>query len=144
MQPIKFELIPSWYLTLIFLLLHSGAIAIVLWIVPLNVFKISLLVLCCGSLFYALRSLFNATAILRFWLESDHSWSLQQRNGQIFVATLCGDSLCTEYFVLLNFKRDSKKFRRSIMILPDAMTSDDFRQLRISLLTMRSFHAAHS
>lgn len=136
MPPIKFELKSSWYLTILFLLLHAGAIAIIFWVIPQNLVKLLLMTLCIASLIYILRQQamhLNAKSIVKFWQDSDHNWNLQQRNGQITLAKLRGDSICTLYFVLLNFNEDSKKFRRSVMIFPDAMNYNDFRHLRVCL-----------
>lgn len=132
----KFELKSSWYLALLYFFLHFGAIYMVLWIIPQNFLKLILVLICMGSLLFIYRQQvlrLNAKSIVKFWQDSDRNWNFQQRNGKIILAKLQGDSINTLYFVLLNFKEESKRLRRSVMIFSDAMKQDDFRKLRSCL-----------
>lgn len=136
MTQIKFELKFSWYLTVFYLILHGGAIAIIFWIINQNFLKLILVTLCFTSLIFIFRQQamrLNSKSIVKFWQDSERNWHFEQRNGQIALAQLRGDSICTLYFVLLNFKEESKKLTRSVMIFPDAMYPDDFRRLRVCL-----------
>ncbi len=134
----KFVLKPSKYLVTIYLLIHLGAIAILL-LLPLAIWiKLLLFTFCVASLTFNLRQQalrLSARSIVNFWQTSSGLWSLQDRQGRILSANLQGDSICTLYFVLLNF-RLSRWQRRSVIILPDAIHQDDLRRLRV-LLRMR-------
>jgi len=128
-----YELNFSWRLALIFSLQHIGAIIIAL-LVPLALWlKCLVLLLCCGSAVIVWRRYRSQPAIVRFRQDDGGDWWIVDWQGQVKTAKLLGNSICSCYFVLLNFKEKGKKRRISAMIMSDAMAPDAFRRLRVHL-----------
>jgi len=73
-------------------------------------------------------------SVIEFWQQSSGCWQLRNNLGEVNLLNLAGDSVCTRYFVLLNFISLSKKKRKiSLVLLPDSLSPKDFRQLRRQL-----------
>jgi len=136
MHQSRIELNKSYYLIALLGLLHLGAISIVL-LLSLNIWlKIALIGLCLVSLIKTVCQhalLLGNQAIVQIWQEADKNWLLQNQQGVVKKVTLCGDSVCIPYFVLLNYKDMLNKKRGAVVILPDALTHDEFRCLRVAL-----------
>lgn len=133
---IRFELKPSAILAALLLILHGGAIIILFWISWPFWIKSSLILICIGDFILQWQRharLSNKSSVTHFWLESNGTWNLQYQDGKVAMGVLQGDSVCTVYFVLLNFKIENKRWRTSIIILPDAMHKDNLRRLRVLL-----------
>lgn len=136
MQSPKFSLRSSRIHTALVLFFYLGAIA-VLFIIPWWA-SLILSILCLIHLVFILNTkVFHRSkkSIIRFWHAADDCWVLEDRAGHIYYAKLANNSICTLYFALLNFHDKTRKlcFRASILILPDSLASDEFRQLRVGL-----------
>lgn len=138
--PIKFEVKSSWWLTIIYLFIHLGAMVVLFFLaLPLPI-QGAMLGLCVLSLVFCLyRQAWRLSkqSIVKFWYTGERHWNLQDRQGQELSARLKGDSICTLHFVLLNFSIKSRWRSCSVIILPDAMQPDDLRRLRVLLNTSR-------
>lgn len=138
MQPLKFSLKSSRFHAALVLFFYLGAIA-VLFVLSLPWWMLLVLnALCLISLVFTLyKQVFHLSekSIIRFWHAADDCWALEDRMGHIHYAKLASDSICTLYFVLLNFRDQARKLhsRISIVILPDSLSKDEFRQLRVCL-----------
>lgn len=131
----QFELQFSFCSLLFFVFIHLGAIVVIAFLIMSLLIKILLIILVLISLifvisFHVIRCL--PFAIVKFKSQEKNIWVLQNKRGHIFEAVLRGNSICTVYFVLLNFKVSASKFF-SVIIFPDSMGGDDFRKLRIQL-----------
>ena len=73
-----------------------------------------------------------AQSCVAFRLESENGITLIQRNGRHVTGTLAAGGVVAPLLVLLNIKQDGLG-RRSLVLLPDSMSRDAFRRLRVAL-----------
>lgn len=59
--------------------------------------------------------------------------SLALRDGNKLEGTISGDSLVTPWLTVLNFLPQDSRFAHSVVILPDSLDAESFRQLRVWL-----------
>lgn len=134
-----YRLRSSYYLAILFLIIHGGAIAFLCFL-PWPWWTRLLLTLACLMsliiLFCQHILLNNPHSIIGFWQKSG-CWQLKDNRGEIKQFTLAEDSICTRYFILLNFRLlTKKKTKISLIILPDSLRPNEFRQLRRQLYHM--------
>lgn len=121
------------------MLAHLGAIVCILFSnlpgwsmgVAISVCLLSLLLL-----LQRYVTLKNSNAIVKIWCESSEEWCLLNRSGKLLRASLRGNSVVTNYFVLLNFKVAGKRCGISVPIFFDSLDKTLFRRLRVMLVTM--------
>jgi hypothetical protein len=145
-SPPNIALKPSWIWSVFLLLMHIGAVFCILFLAIPNLIKILLVLFCILSFSYWFRQqviLKNKNSIVKLWQERDGEWSLLNYAGQTLRAQLRGDSVVTRYWVLLNFNLIEKRKRISVMLCPDALPTNTFRQLRVWLLHS-GFSTRHS
>ena len=58
---------------------------------------------------------------------------LTLRNGEQLTGQILRDSLVTPYLTVLNVLPQGARFLRSVIILPDSLDAESFRQLRAQL-----------
>jgi len=131
------ELRPSNTLAGILLLLHLGAVLIVFFVVYPGWLRLGLFSVCVWSLWSNLRqhAWRNADKAIISFVEQYDEWYLIDRAKNKYSATLCGDSIVTPYFAILNFRRERRTIK-SIVILPDTIQRDSFRRLRVHLRSL--------
>lgn len=133
-----FHLRPSYYLAILLLIIHGGAMAC-LWILAWPWWTKLLLASACLMSFVALFCqhvlLNNAHSIIEFWQQSSGLWQLKDNLTEIKTAKLADNSICTRYFVLLNFNCLNKQqaSRISVLVFSDSLGEQDFRRLRRQL-----------
>lgn len=124
----------SFYSLVFSVLAHLGAIIAVLCVTLLWLVKIILVVIIVVSLIMFLRRhVYRNTphAIVKLEPTNDNVWLLINKTQHSIKAVLRGNSVCSLHLVLLNFKVvDARKYF-SVIILPDALSDENFRQLRI-------------
>jgi toxin CptA len=76
--------------------------------------------------------LLSPSASLGLMLEGDQ-WVLTTRNGKQLNCQILRDSLVTPYLTVLNVLPQGARFACSVVILPDSMDAESFRQLRVWL-----------
>ena len=130
-----FEFHPSRYLTLLLLVAHSAVLA-VLPLIALPLWAKSILVI---LLLYSLLHYLRRDAWLRLSdsyvglaLEGD-GFILRRRDGVSMPCAILSDSLVTPYLTVLNVLPQGAHFARSVLILPDSLDAEAFRQLRVWL-----------
>jgi len=131
----QYQLHPSQYLAAILTVVHSATIAafIPLYLPLLAKFLLAAVLLI--SLGYQLAKLAWLTApssSIAIKLEGDQIL-LSTRNGEQLPAIILRDSLVTPYLTVLNIKAQGTHVSRSIIILPDSLDKESFRQLRVWL-----------
>lgn len=131
-----YRLKSSYYLAILFLVIHGGAIACLCFL-PWPWWTKLLLTLAClmslVTLFCQHVLLNNPHSIIEFW-QSEGCWKLKNNLGEVKLLNLVGDSICTRYFIILNFSAlKQKKSKISLIILPDSLSPKEFRQLRRQL-----------
>lgn len=136
--PLRLELHRSWWLAALLLLMHSGALLIVV-LVPLPLWAKGLL----GTIVIASATTSLNTHALRrgkhamvcvIW-DGTQQWTLRTAAGEEFTARLLPGSYVAASLVILNFALKGRWRRRSVVILPDALDANSFRQLRVYLRT---------
>lgn len=132
-----YRLKSSYYLAILLLVVHGGAIACLCFL-PWPWWTKLLLSLACLMSFVTLFCqhvlLNNPHSVIEFWQQSSGCWQLRNHLGEVSLFNLAGDSICIRYFVLLNFvSLDKKKRKISLVLLPDSLNPKDFRQLRRQL-----------
>jgi toxin CptA len=115
---------------------HLASLAL-LWITPLPSgvqFAASLLLLASG-LFYLRRDclLLAPGSIVSLRFDQEGACSYQARGGEWFEATLLGSSLVTPWLSVLNFKPETSRGMRSVVLFPDSIDAEDYRKLRVLL-----------
>ncbi|MES2998415.1 MAG: protein YgfX [Pseudomonadota bacterium] len=135
-----FRLKSSYYLAIVLLIIHGGAIACLCFL-PWPWWSRLLLALACLMSFMALFRqhvlLSNPRSVIEFWQQNAGHWQLRDNLTEIKTAKLADNSICTRYFVLLKF--DCLKCRPryvSILVLADSLNVNDFRQLRRQLRSL--------
>jgi toxin CptA len=127
---------PSRQLTILVTGMHGFAAAMC-WLVPLPLWLAAMLMpLVVASAGYhlgrdGLRSLPAALVALR--LHADRRCEFQTRSGAWQEAELLGSSFVSPFLTVLNLQPAGRRFARHLVILPDALASEDFRRLRVWL-----------
>jgi hypothetical protein len=130
-----FRLHSSYILTALLLLIHVLALASVLRLPVPAWGKWATAISLLASLIYYLRR--NAwrslsTSWVAFRLEKTHV-VLIARNGQELAGQLLSDSVVMPFMTLLRILPHGARFARSVVIFPDAIAPESFRQLRVLL-----------
>ena len=75
-----------------------------------------------------------ARSITQLSYTKEQGFSLTQRNQKTLHAELLTNSYLSPYLVILNFRiKANKQKKRTILILPDMVSKEEFRHLRIKL-----------
>jgi len=131
----QFKLQPSRYLAAILIAAHGIALA-ALFPLALPVWsKVALALLISFSLIYHLRRdawLFAPSASVELVLDGDRV-VLTTRGGEQLAGQILRDSLVTPFLTILNVLPQGARFARSVVILPDSLDAESFRQLRVCL-----------
>jgi hypothetical protein len=135
---LQLNLHPSRYLLAFILLSHVGAMLCLLalslqWWAMLGIEACLV-----GSFIYTVQKYIMRTApstITKVWVDDQDKWVCLQRNKEILSVALKGDSVCSNWLVILNFedspdlgKRTPKKY--SVLVFPDSVTKTEYRRLK--------------
>lgn len=110
---------------------------LLVWLMPLPLwFQLPISsVLLVSATFYlkrdALLTAQNSTIALQ--VHSDCQCEIQNRLGEWEDVELLGTSFVAPYLTVLNFKIAGKRLAKHVVIFPDAVDSEHFRQLRVLL-----------
>lgn len=128
---------PSFLLAALLLLMHGLAMASV-WLVPLHSAAKIVAAICLAlSLLHALwrhvlRRGMKAVQAIR-WQEESKLSVQEGGGGQWQEAELLPSSFVSAYLVVLNLRLAEEKWARHVVILPDGIEAEQFRQLRVNL-----------
>ncbi len=133
---LRINLKPSRQLTLFLIVGHLIAAACVV-IVPLQLgLKVLLLGMLLMSLLFNLRhQSWRAWpfSIIALQFERDSPVFMQFRNGKTLEAQVLESSVVTPYLTILLLKPNQSWFARSVVLMPDMLTAERFRVLRVWL-----------
>ncbi len=130
---IPISLKPSISLAAILATAHLGAIFLV-FVLPISV-RLPLVMLLAFSMAYSiLRYAFIRLpdSIVSLKLE-EKSCMFSMRGGSEKSCVFHGSSYVSPYLTVLNLKEEGKRLMKSVVILPDAIDREEFRQLRVWL-----------
>lgn len=129
-MPHEFSLKRSFALFLILLVLHLGAL-VALFFASINLLIKMFFGICifASFIFYHKKQCQISKVIYR----PNKPWKLISHAGQMEEGELLPDSFRIRWIVILNFKKLENKGRVAIVILPDALSFQAFRQLRVLL-----------
>lgn len=88
------------------------------------------------SLIYYLKqdALLTANnAVVALALSDEMQCALTTRSGESIACSILGSTFVAPYLTVLNLKPAENFFTRSVVILPDSMDVEEFRQLRVWL-----------
>jgi toxin CptA len=129
----QFELQPSRYLAAMLIAAHGITLA-ALFPLGLPVWA-TLAFLLLINLGYQLRQaawLSSQSASVALTLDGDQI-ILTTRDGEQLAGRIVRDSLVTSHLTVLNVLPQGARFSRSVVILPDSLDAESFRQLRVWL-----------
>lgn len=134
------DLRPSLWFAGLLLLTHAILLAI---IPPLSLPLLAKLFLSLGVIMslawslrvHALRMV--GSAVVRIWQEEGGDWMLMDKQGYTERGHLLGDSFVGQRLVILNFKMDTRRLMKPVVLFFDALAVQEFRRLRVYLLTTR-------
>jgi toxin CptA len=115
---------------------HSIAL-LVIWLLPLPYVWRGLisLFLAASLVFYLLRDVFKyfPGAVIAIKLLPEGKLEIQNKTGAWASASLRSGSFVAPYITTLAYRPDEKFLRRHLLILPDMLDAETFRQLRMHL-----------
>lgn len=127
---------PSYLLALLLVVMHALALAST-WLVPLVLAaKIGTAVVLTSSLALSLQQhVWRAgkRSVHAIRLNGECDMSLQRQDGVWLEVTLLPSSFISPYLTVLNLSLEGERRARHVVILPDAMDAEQFRQLRVWL-----------
>lgn len=127
---------PSYRLAAILSLAHLAAAGLLgLLELPLVIKAIAAAALV-FSLIYYLRQdalLAASDAVVVLVLSDEMQCILTTRSDELIVCSILGSTFVAPYLTVLNLQPVGKFFTRSVVILPDGIDAEEFRQLRVWL-----------
>ena len=131
MPPLAITLHPSRQLAIVLLLAHAGALAVVFAIVFPVWIKPILLLAIVVSMGLSLRRLHGPQRIVRLKLRNDGLLEYFRRNEETGEARIHPHATVTPWMSILLLRQGRRS--EALIVLPDALSSEDFRQLRLWL-----------
>lgn len=131
----QFKLQPSRYLAAVLVAAHGAALALLFPLVLPLWAKAALAMVIIFSLVYHLRRdawLSSKISAMTLILEKE-SIVLELRGGDQLAGQVLRDSLVTPYITVLNILPQGARLAHSVVILPDSLDAESFRQLRVWL-----------
>jgi hypothetical protein len=149
--PLRIDLTRSRQLLVLLLVIHLGATAMTFFYDGFWALKLMIVLLVLASMIISMHK----AGWLKFapkdswWLlrwryvpllvwQSENAWQIATGAGHFVSAHLLPSSTCHASFIALNFRTDNEPWwnrRISIVIFPDAIDKEIFRQLRVRLRT---------
>ena len=130
------KLSPSLWFAGMLTAMHAMALTLI-WLLPFDLWlKIVAVLLILTSLIYHVRRDAMRTsrnAILALKISPECRCSVQVRSGDWFEAQLLSTSFVSHYLTILNLRFDHARLVQHIVMLPDAIEAEQFRQLRVLL-----------
>ncbi len=136
MHELSIQLQPSKQLAILLSLAHCTA-AGAFWPLALPmIVKMIIIFLLAGSLYYYLRRyawLISAQSIVALHLTGRNQCELKTNTGSAIDTVIDASTFVAPYMTVLCLKEDQIHRYRTVVILPDGIDADSFRQLRIWL-----------
>ena len=126
---------PSYYLVTLLSIIHSLAfISIGIIDVVLVIKILSILLIASSWIYYGRRALLlTLQAIVAIMIKENGEIEFSLRNGTASQGILVSGSYIHPWFSTICFRKDGKRFYQVIAVLPDMLSQEQFRQLRVWL-----------
>lgn len=126
---------PSRNLAYLLLAAHSAALLLLWFSAPWSIAApIGLAVIATAIITVRRDALLAASrSIVAIELDDDCSCAVQFKSGEWHDALVLGTSFVAPYLTTVNLKIEGRRFARHVVILPDSLDADFFRQLRVLL-----------
>lgn len=135
-QPLRLQPKASRILIGLLTVGHLGAIA-VLFPLDFSIFiKLFIAAVLVVSLFVALRKQPGSVGeggVHKLTWTTDGDWLLETTAGETLTATLHESTYVHPWLVVLNFRQENKRGLLSVVLAPDALDAETFRELRVRL-----------
>lgn len=136
MKPIHLVLQPSRMLTVLLLSVSLAACLILLcmpvalWLKALAILLVSL-----ATIWHVAKNalLLLSNSIIKLELTTKAEFFVTQRDGQKIKAEVLTTSFVAWYLVMLNLKLPDSRLVRHVVLMPDMLDGEAFRQLRVWL-----------
>ncbi|MGH8750890.1 MAG: protein YgfX [Burkholderiales bacterium] len=127
---------PSKHLLLLLIATHAAAV-IIIWLVQLPGWlqAAATLVLCLSLFFYSKRyaMLSALNSIIGIEIREERVCIIQTRDGKYLDCIILPTSTVYSWLTVLNLMQRDERVLRHVVIFPDAIATEDFRQLRVWL-----------
>lgn len=134
MLNIRFK--PSINLALMLAAAHATAIGLIL-VLPLPVWLnlVAIVVFCINFAFYFRRNAWLSApdSIVALEIKEDCTCAVQTSSGKRLPCIALPTSYVSASLTILNLKVGGERLARHLVILPDALSAEDFRKLRVLL-----------
>lgn len=131
-KPIQIPLRPSRRLVVILAMAHLLAL-IVLWGLPITwTIQTGLSAIVAASAAISIRHVLRPD-IVALRVNMSGVFFVQPRDGDWQEAVLLGTSFVAPYLTVLNLKSSNKRWPQHVVLVPDVLPADAFRQLRVWL-----------
>lgn len=136
MKPIHLVLQPSRMLTVLLLSVSLAACLILLCMPVLSWLKaLAILLISLATIWHVAKNalLLLSKSIIKLELTSEAEFFVTQRDGQKIKAEVLTTSFVAWYLVMLNLKLPDSRLVRHVVLMPDMLDGEAFRQLRVWL-----------
>ena len=136
MKPIHLVLQPSRMLTVLLLSVSLAACLILLCMPVLSWLKaLAILLIGLATIWHVAKNalLLLSKSIIKLELTSEAEFFVTQRDGQKIKAEVLTTSFVAWYLVMLNLKLPDSRLVRHVVLMPDMLDGEAFRQLRVWL-----------
>lgn len=136
MKPIHLVLQPSRMLTVLLLSVSLAACLILLCMPVLSWLKaLAILLISLATIWHVAKNalLLLSKSIIKLELTSEAEFFVTQRDGQKIKAEVLTTSFVAWYLVMLNLKLPDGRLVRHVVLMPDMLDGEAFRQLRVWL-----------
>lgn len=150
MKPIRLDFKPSITLTLMICIAGLGAVAIL--ILPALIWQIKLpagMAIFTAVAYAVCRHglLWMPWSYVALCVNSSNQLQLMRRDGKVLSVDVCGDSVVTPYLTVVNCREPDEKWfaclrAPQLVILPDMLDAESYRQLRVWLRWGRACDAS--
>ncbi len=127
---------PSLTLTCLLTLVHGIAAILVNLLTLTPSIRLAVAALLIGSFIFYVRKdaqLISRSAVVKIEPFGKSGCYLTTRSGSRIACQILGDTFVASYLTVLLLKQEMKLFPLSVVILPDRVDPEEFRQLRIWL-----------
>ena len=132
---LKAKLRPSWTLAAILAVAHGAAIAAVVAVeMPLWITFVAIAALFANLVVELRHALLRMPdSVVALEVNSDDALAIHLRRGGWRECEVLGNTYVVSFLVILNLRETLSRSARRVVILPDSIDAEDFRQLRVWL-----------